>query len=126
MTGGRVVVPIPALTEPLRTALKVCGGLAALSAAAGLAAGRPALGAAFGLGVLTGFANAFLARSLLQPGAAGLQVVTAVLVRLAGVSLAAIGLGLLFGLAVAPLVLAGVAASQLALAASAAWQGVQR
>ena len=121
-----MVVPIPAPTEPLRTALGVCGGLALLSAAAGLAAGRPALGAAFALGLVLGSANGFLARSLLQPGAAGLQVVTAVLVRLAGVSLAAIGVGLLFGLAVAPLVLAGVAASQLALAGSAAWRGVQR
>ena len=125
MTGGRVVVPIPALSEPLRTAFAVCGGLAVLSAAAGLAAGRPALGGALALGLVLGSGNGYLARSLARPGTIGMQVVTAVLVRLAFVSLAAIGVGLLFGVAVAPLVLAGVGASQLALAAAAAWRGMR-
>lgn len=125
MTGGRVVVPIPALSEPLRTAFAVNGGLAVLSAAAGLAAGRPALGGAVALGLVLGSGNGVLARSLVQPGAIGIQVVTAVLMRLAFVSLAAIGVGLLFGVAVAPLVLAGVGIAQLALAASAAWRGVR-
>lgn len=126
MTGGRLSVPVPARSEPLRTALAACGGLAVLSAAAGLVSGRPAPGGALALGLVLGAANALLARSLLQPGGLGLQVVTAVLVRLGGVTLAAIGVGLLFGVTVAPLVLAGVAASQLALAAAAAWRGVRR
>ena len=64
-------------------------------------------------------------RSLARPGTIGMQVVTAVLVRLAFVSLAAIGVGLLFGVAVAPLVLAGVGVAQLALAAAAAWRGMR-
>jgi hypothetical protein len=125
MTRGRGVrVPSPA--EPLRTTVVACAVLATLGAAAGLVGGRPGAGGAFAVGTLLGCGNGFLARSQLgQATGAGSQVVTTTLARLAALSLAAIGLGLLFGPGLVPLVVAGVAAAQVALATSAAVRGVR-
>ncbi len=98
------------------TVVTCCAG-AVLAVAGGLALGSWRAGAALAIGLLVGAANGFLARRSLG---ADLGFGFTSLGRLALLSAAGVGLGALLGLAVVPLVLAGIAGAQLVLAAAAA------
>lgn len=108
--------------DPLRTTLVVCGAAALLAPAVGLALGQWRAGAGAALGLLVGAANGFLARRALGLDAGfGFTAMG----RLALLSAAGLGLGLLLGLAFVPLVLLGIAAAQLVLAVVASVTAVR-
>jgi hypothetical protein len=113
---------VTAKREPLVTtaALSVAAALVAAGAGYALGAWRPGLAVA--LGLLAGAANGFLAR-----GALGLDASfrATSLGRLLVLSAAGVGLGALLGLQFVPLVLIGIAASQLVLAGVAAVSAVR-
>jgi hypothetical protein len=89
---------------------------AALATVVGFAAGRPGAGAALGVGLALGSANAFLARWSLGRGA---SPSVASLGRLAALSAVGLGIGMLLLPAYAWLVPAGLGLAQLVLAGAA-------
>lgn len=99
--------------EPLKITVTACvaGALVAVAGAAAL--GHWRVGAGIALGLLVGATNGFLARRALGIEASfGFTAIG----RLALLSAAGLGLGLLLGLQNVPLVLLGIAAAQLVLA----------
>ncbi|MGH7877561.1 MAG: hypothetical protein ACRENM_07805 [Candidatus Dormibacteraceae bacterium] len=112
-----------AIVSPLRMTFVACV-VVALGALSVLAvAGHPASGAALAVGLLLGSGNAVLVRRSLH---ADLGFRTASLGRLALLSAAGVGLGALLGVQQIALVLIGIGASQLLLAAAAGYQLVRR
>jgi hypothetical protein len=99
--------------EPLRITASACVAGALVAVAGATPLGHWRVGAALALGLLVGATNGFLARRALGIEANfGFTAVG----RLALLSAAGLGLGLLLGLQTVPLVLLGIAAAQLVLA----------
>ena len=117
------------MAEPLRTTLRACLVLAALGAVGGLLAGNGIAGAACALGVLFGSGNGLLAGRMVagvrKSGSGPAQVVTMSMARLVGLGLLAVAGGLVLSPAYVPLVVAGVALAQAALAVVSVAQGVR-
>lgn len=117
------------MAEPLRTALRACLALAALTVLGGLVADQATASLAIALGVLLGSGNGLLAgRMLVAARRSGLgppRAVTMSIARLVAVSLLAVSCGLVMGAVFIPLVVAGMVVAQVALAIVSAVQGVR-
>jgi hypothetical protein len=100
-------------SSPLTATAAACLAGALIASAAGLALGSWRAGLAIALGLLVGATNGFLARRALGVEA-GFGFTS--MGRLALLSAVGVGLGVLLGLPLVPLVLVGIAAAQLVLA----------
>lgn len=105
----------------LRNSVAASVSLAALSIAAGLLSGRPAVGFGLGAGLLIGSINGHLVAATLERKA---PFALASIARLIVLSVSAIGVALLLG-PQAWSVLLGVAAAQVALVIAAVRQGLR-
>ncbi len=102
--------------DSLRTTAAVCAAAALAAVPIGLVLGHWRAGAGVSLGLLVGAFNGFLARRALGIEASfGFTAMG----RLALLSALGLGLGVVLGLPYVPLVLLGIAAAQLVLAAVA-------
>jgi len=106
----------------LDTTVVVCAAGALVAAGAGLALGSWRGGVALALGLLVGSANGAMARRSLGLDASFRMTSMG---RLAILSAAGLGLGVLLGLPYVPLVLIGIAVAQLALAVVSAMSAVR-
>lgn len=107
----------------LRLTAAGCAAAAAVAVATGVALGQARAGVALAVGLLVGSVNGLLAQ---RGVASGLPMQASSLGRLAVLSAAGLGIGLLLGLDVAWLVLLGLAAAQVMLAIAAAREMLRR
>ena len=106
----------------LATTAIACAALAAVALVILAGSGRPGAGLALAAGLLIGSVNGHLARAALALDA---SFRATSLGRLAVLSAAALGFGLLLGWETAWIAVLGVAAAQMVLAAAAALQAVR-
>jgi hypothetical protein len=99
--------------DPLRTTLAVCATGAVLAVAVGVAVGQSWPGLLFGLGLLAGSCNGYLARGALR---SELDFRLTSGVRLLAMTALAVGMAALIDVRLIPFAAAGLALSQLTLA----------
>ena len=109
--------------NPVLTTAIACAAMAVIAVAAGLVVGHPRAGLALAMGLVIGSANGYLARAAVGIGGAFLATSIG---RLALLTAAGLGAGLLLGLDVAWWSLVGLAASQFVLVLAAARSLVRR
>ncbi|HEY4864153.1 MAG TPA: hypothetical protein VIK45_01460 [Candidatus Dormibacteraeota bacterium] len=102
--------------DPLRTTVAVCAAGAIVALATGLALGRWQAGLVFGLGLLAGSSNGFLARGALR---SELNFRFTSGVRLLALTALAVGAAALFDIRLILVALAGLALAQLVMAVAA-------
>jgi hypothetical protein len=107
----------------VRASSLACAASALLCVLGGLVLGRPVQGGLAGLGLLIGAANAHLAQRLMRSGP---PLAGTSLLRLSVLTALVLATGLVVGLGRVWLVVAGVAAAQLVMAATAVLEMTRR